>query len=68
MEDWILYWNQSGHQADVINLDLLLQQKVFDRVPHARLISKVNGSYKELMVNCYNGLKIFYPIGDSECV
>ena len=40
------YWNQSGHQGDVINLDLPLQQKVFDRVPHARLISKVSGSYR----------------------
>ena len=24
--------------------------------------------HMELMVNCYNGLKIFYPIEDSECV
>ena len=31
---------------DVINLDLLLQQKVFDRVPHARLLSKVSESYR----------------------
>ena len=38
-------------------------QKAFDRVPHARLISKV---IMELMVNCYNGFKIFCSIEDSE--
>ena len=37
MEDWISVL-ESVHQVDVVYLDL---PKVLDRVPHARLISKV---------------------------
>ena len=37
MENWTSVL-ESGHQVDVVYLDL---QKAFDRVPHARLISKV---------------------------
>ena len=64
----LLYCNQSGHQVDVIYLDLLGRQKVFDRVPHARLIYLKLG-HMELIVNCYNGLKtFFYPMEDREYV
>ena len=37
MEDWTSVL-ESGHQVDVIYLDL---QKAFDQAPHVRLVSKV---------------------------
>ena len=62
MKDWTTLL-ETGHQVSMLHIIYLDLQKVFDKVLHARLISKV---IMELMVNCYNGFKIFYPIEDSK--
>ena len=59
LDDWTSAL-ELGHQVDVIYLDL---QKAFDKVPHARLLSKLE-SYE----NYYNGLKIFYQIEGNDYV
>ena len=54
---------ESGQQVDVIYLGL---QKAFDKVPHARLLSKLE-SYG-IRGKLLQWIKIFYQIGDNVCV
>ena len=56
LDDWTSAL-ELGHQVDVIYLDL---QKAFDKVPHARLLSKLESYGVEEKL--YNGQKIFINI------
>ena len=62
LDDWTSAL-ELGHQVDVIYLDL---QKAFDKVPHARLLSKLK-SYG-IGGKLLQWFEIFYQIKGNVCI